>query len=164
MDSSPLSSPSDSVLIELTESPLALERAMEFVQDIQAGGIDIFLGTTRADIHPEHGRLEALDYAAYPEMALKQLRELVTKARAQWPICKVAVMHRTGRVPVGQPSVIIAVSSPHRSQAFSACRYLIDELKKSVPIWKKDIYSHGQQWQGEDDHTPPESERGESTS
>ena len=76
-------------------------------------------------------------------MALNQLQSLAAAARQRWPILKLALLHRIGRVPVGEPSVIIAVSTPHRADAFEACRFLIDELKKDVAIWKKEVWSDG---------------------
>jgi molybdopterin synthase catalytic subunit len=76
-------------------------------------------------------------------MALEQLQKLATTARSRWPICKLAVLHRIGDVPVAEPSVIIAVSTAHRADAFDACRFLIDELKKDVAIWKKEVWDDG---------------------
>jgi molybdopterin synthase catalytic subunit len=108
-----------------------------------AGGIDLFLGTTRSEQSAEGKPLAALDYQSYEEMALAQLQKLAAAARSQSPINKLAIVHRIGRVAVGQPSVVIAVSSPHRAEAFTACRWLIDELKKDVTIWKQEIWGDG---------------------
>ena len=136
----------DTDWILLTPDPLDPAAAIAFVTDPAAGGIDLFLGITRAATDPAQGELVALDYDAYPEMAHAQIRTLVAEARARWPICKCAVLHRTGRVALGQASVIIAVSCPHRGAAFDACRYLIDALKAIAPIWKNDIYAGGTRW------------------
>jgi molybdopterin synthase catalytic subunit len=87
--------------------------------------------------------LVALDYQAYHEMARRQLADLAAEARRLWPIRKLALIHRVGRVPVGEPSVVIAVSCPHRGEAFDACRWLIDTLKKDVAIWKKEVWADG---------------------
>jgi molybdopterin synthase catalytic subunit len=103
----------------------------------------VFLGTTRAETAPDGRQLLALDYDAYPEMAVAQLHRLVAAARGRWPVTKAAVLHRLGRVAVGEPSVIIAVSTPHRADAFEACRFLIDQLKVDVPIWKQEIWDVG---------------------
>jgi molybdopterin synthase catalytic subunit len=133
-------------------SPNALDAALAvaFVNDPEAGGIALFLGTTRAERHDTLGALVHLDYHAYPEMAEKEMRRLVEQAAARWPVTAVALHHRLGAVAVGEPSVAIAVSTPHRSDAFAACRFLIDELKKTVPIWKKEHYERSERWQGED--------------
>ncbi len=117
--------------------------ALAFVSDEQAGGIAIFLGTSRAETNAAGQALLALDYETYPQMALEQMRELAVQARKSWPIAKLSMVHRTGRVALAEPSVIIAVSSPHRAEAFDACRWLIDQLKKSVAIWKKEIWADG---------------------
>src|SRR4051794_25038648 len=124
--------------IAILSQPLDVAKAAGFVADENAGGIDLFLGTTRAESHATSGELIALDYEAYEEMALDQLRKLATDARSRWPIVKLAILHRVGRVAVAEPSVIIAVSTPHRADAFDACRFIIDQLKKDVAIWKKE--------------------------
>ena len=130
-------------LIQIRPTPLATSHAIEFVTDPRAGGIDVFLGTTRDETSPEGRALIALDYEAYEQMALEQMRKLAGRARDKWPIVKLALLHRIGRVAVGEPSVVIAVSTPHRAQAFEACRFLIDELKRDIAIWKKEVWSDG---------------------
>lgn len=127
--------------IAIVDSPLRAEEAIRFVTDAAAGGIDVFLGTTRAETHPDGRTLLRLDYEAYPEMAIRVLHDLAKRARERFPIIKLAILHRTGAVSVGEPSVIIAVSCPHRAESFDACRFLIDKLKVEVPIWKKEIWS-----------------------
>ena len=129
--------------VQLHSDPIDLGPVLQFVSDPDAGGIDIFLGTTRAETHADGRALLRLDYDAYAEMALQQMRELATEARTRWPIKRLALLHRTGPVEVGQPSVIIAVSTAHRAESFEACRWLIDTLKKQVTIWKKEIWSSG---------------------
>jgi molybdopterin synthase catalytic subunit len=127
--------------IELTNSPIAL--AMDQLLDATAGGIAIFLGCTRAETHADGRRLVALDYEAYQEMAVKQMHDLAAAARSKWPVIKLTMLHRVGRVGLGEPSVLIAVSTPHRGEAFEACRWLIDTLKKDVAIWKKEVWDDG---------------------
>src|SRR4051794_38530310 len=129
--------------IELHAEPIPIERVVSFVSSGLAGGIDVFLGTTRAETDPDGRRLMALDYEAYREMATSQLRDLAVRARQQWPITRLALLHRVGRLEVGQPSVIIAVATPHRAEAFAACRWLIDTLKAEAAIWKKEIWHDG---------------------
>jgi molybdopterin synthase catalytic subunit len=126
--------------LELTKQPLSAAAAIHFVTDPTAGAIDIFLGTTRAESAKE---LLALDYEAYDEMAIQQFRMLADMARKRWPIRKLVILHRLGRVVVGEPSVLVAVSTPHRAQAFEACRWIIDTVKKDVAIWKKEIWADG---------------------
>ncbi len=129
--------------IALQAESLDVGTAMEFVTSADAGGICVFLGTTRAEAAPDGRRLTALDYEAYAEMAKQQMRDLAGRAHQRWPIIRLALLHRVGRVPLGQPSVLIAISTPHRAEAFEACRWLIDTLKAEVTIWKKEIWDDG---------------------
>jgi molybdopterin synthase catalytic subunit len=128
---------------EILSTPLPAEKAVEFAHDPAAGGVAIFLGTTRAQGSAAGQSLVALDYEAYGEMAHRQLTDLAAQARGRWPIIKLALLHRTGRVALGEPSVVVAVSTPHRAQAFEACRWLIDTLKSEVAIWKKEVWNDG---------------------
>jgi molybdopterin synthase catalytic subunit len=128
--------------IHITTGPIPTSAA-DAVRDGVAGGVAIFLGCTRAERHADGRELVALDYEAYADMALKQMRGLAAAARQKWPIVKLVMRHRTGRVTLGEPSVLIAVSTPHRSEAFDACRWLIDALKKDVAIWKKEVWADG---------------------
>lgn len=130
-------------LVDLAAEPLDVARCVAFATDARAGGIAVFLGTTRAERRADGAQLTALDYDAYSEMAAVQLNDLATRARAQWPIIKIVLVHRTGRVALGEPSVLVAVSTPHRAEAFAACRWLIDTLKAEVAIWKKEVWSDG---------------------
>lgn len=129
--------------IELSTQPLDAGSAAKFVADARAGGIAIFLGTTREETDAIGRPLAALDYEAYPEMARAQLEDLARRARLTWPVLKIVLLHRVGRVLVGEPSVVIAVSTPHRAEAFDACRWLIDTLKAEAAIWKKEIWEDG---------------------
>ncbi len=135
------SSPIDWLLI--TSDPLRLTDAVDFVTTPAAGGINIFLGVTRAELNAQSHPLLSLDYEAYVEMAQEQLAGLARRAREKWPILKLAILHRISRVNVGEPSVLIAVSTPHRAESFEACRWIIDTLKKEVAIWKKEVWSDG---------------------
>src|SRR5205823_2000821 len=129
--------------IGLVEGAVRVETALGEVSDPRAGGIAVFLGTTRAECDPAGRELVALDYEAYMDMAAAQLRDLAARTRARWPVLRLVMLHSTGRVPVGQPSVLIAVSTPHRAEAFEACRWLIDTLKAEAAIWKREIWSDG---------------------
>jgi len=130
--------------VELLDVPLRIAEVVRFASDVKAGGIDVFLGTTRAETHSDGRQLIALDYEAYDEMAVKQMRDLTARARERWPIVKLAILHRTGRVALAEPSVVIAVACAHRGEAFEACRWLIDTLKAEVAIWKKEVWSDGE--------------------
>jgi molybdopterin synthase catalytic subunit len=141
----------DGIDIRLERGPLDVAAAVAAVTLPEAGGIDLFLGTTRREADPQRGDLIALDYHAYDEMAVRELRRLAEQARARWPVQRLAVWHRLGPVAVGEASVIVAASCPHRAEAFDACRFVIDELKKSVPIWKKEHYTRDSRWQGDAD-------------
>jgi molybdopterin synthase catalytic subunit len=133
----------DSDWVELTAEPIDAARAFQFVGDPVAGGVAIFAGLTRAETSTDGQTLAALDYEAYGEMAVAQMRELARRARQKWPIVRQAILHRTGRVALAEPSVVIAVACPHRGQAFDACRWIIDTLKAEVAIWKKEIWAGG---------------------
>lgn len=127
--------------IEILAEPFDVASAVNSVVHPAAGGIDVFLGTTRSETRDDGVALIALNYEAYGEMALAQMHALVAAARERWPIERVAMLHRVGRVAVGEASVLIAVACPHRGQAFEACRFLIDELKKQVTIWKREVWA-----------------------
>ena len=129
--------------IALSPDPLDAAAAISFVTAENAGGIVAFLGTTRSETSAKGQTLLALDYEAYPEMAVAQITDLARQARERWPVIKLALLHRTGRVALGEPSVLIAVSTPHRVEAFDACRWLIDTLKAEVAIWKKEVWGDG---------------------
>ncbi|MDB5299474.1 MAG: moaE [Phycisphaerales bacterium] len=129
--------------IALSPEPLDSASAAGFVSTPKAGGVAVFLGTTRAETSPGGLSLLALDYEAYAEMAGPQLADLARRARERWPVIKLVLLHRTGRVALGEPSVVIAVSTPHRAESFDACRWLIDMLKAEVAIWKKEVWDDG---------------------
>ena len=124
-------------------TPDAIDRVAYDVTDPAAGGVCVFLGTTRGETSPTGQALSALDYEAYAEMAERQLADLAQRARERWPICRLALLHRVGRVAVGEASVLIAVSTPHRAEAFEACRWLIDTLKAELAVWKKEVWADG---------------------
>ena len=133
-------------MFRLTEKSLRLEELIEFVTDPEAGAIATFIGTTRNN--NDGRKVIALDYDAYPEMAEKELARLGEEAKNKWPICRMAIVHRIGPVQITEPSVMIAVSAAHRDAAFAACRFAIEEIKRTVPIWKKEVYEGGEIWIG----------------
>jgi len=129
----------------------ALERA---VADPGAGGTTTFVGTTRNE---NAGRgVIRLEYEAYEPMALGEMRKLAEEAGRRWKITRIAIAHRVGTVDIGEASVAISVSAPHRAEAFAACRFAIDRLKQIVPIWKKEYFEGGEVWVGCQTSHPPE--------
>jgi molybdopterin synthase catalytic subunit len=131
----------------LSEAPLSMERAVDEVRDEQAGAIATFAGTTR--IHSRGRTVTHLDYEAYAGMAEQVMEEIAASLRGRYELCAVAIHHRIGRVGLGETSVVIAVSAPHRQDALAACKDAIDELKERVPLWKKEVYDGGEQWIGQ---------------
>jgi molybdopterin synthase catalytic subunit len=129
--------------IGLTSQPLDVSASLRFCADARAGAIDLFLGCTRVQQREDGVALVALDYEAFAELAEKQLRELVAVARSRFPIVRCVLRHRVGVVPLAEPSVLIAVATPHRAESFAACRWLIDTLKREVAIWKREVWSDG---------------------
>jgi MoaE-MoaD fusion protein len=130
----------------LSEAPLAIDDAVAEVRTEAAGAVATFVGTTRAR---SRGRdVLYLEYEAYEGMAEQVMAELAAVLKGRHELCEVAIHHRVGRVDIGETSVVIAVSAPHRHAALSACREAIDELKVTVPLWKKEVYEGGEEWIG----------------
>jgi molybdopterin synthase catalytic subunit len=130
----------------LSEDGLALDAVVAEVARHQAGAIATFIGTTRVQ---SRGRtVTHLEYEAYPEMAEQVMAEIADELCARYDVCAIAIHHRTGRVEIGEPSVVIAVSAPHRHDALAACKEAIDTLKERVPLWKKEVYEGGEEWIG----------------
>ena len=128
----------------LSEQPLSLDAAVREVQSEEAGAIATFTGTTR--LHSRGRTVTHLDYEAYPGMAEKVMTELADVLKEKYGLCDVAIHHRVGRVGIGETSVVIAVSAPHRFDALAACKEAIDTLKETVPLWKKEVYEGGAEW------------------
>ncbi len=130
--------------IALSETPLSIDEQYEFLKDDSVGGICLFIGTIR-NKNLDKG-VERLEMEAYPPMAIRQIEKLCEMAEQTWQIKKSVVVHRTGKLAIGDIAVIIGVASVHRPEAFAACKWLIDELKKEVPIWKNEFYEDGSSW------------------
>ena len=128
-------------MIRLTRDPIDYHRLTEQVRRGDCGGVVLFLGTVR-DLTGERVTV-ALDYEAYPGMAEKKMAEIERETRDRWPLGDIVLVHRLGHLEVGDVSVAVAVSCPHRAQAFEACRHAIDRLKELVPIWKKENWADG---------------------
>ncbi len=144
-------------MIRLTSEAIDFHAVTELVRHDSAGAVVSFLGTVREFTRGDQTKF--LEYEAYEPMAIASLQELESEVRARFPVIEVAIVHRTGQLGLGDVSVAIAVSTPHRGQAFDAAKWLIDTLKERVPIWKKEHYVDGrEEWQ----HPTTES-RGSST-
>jgi MoaE-MoaD fusion protein len=131
----------------LSDQALSLDRVVDEVRSEAAGAIATFTGTTRIE---SRGRtVTHLDYEAYEGMAETVMAEIADALRARYELCDIAIHHRVGRVGIGDTSVVIAVSAPHRQAALAACKDAIDELKQRVPLWKKEVYAGGEQWIGQ---------------
>jgi molybdopterin synthase catalytic subunit len=130
-------------MIRLTRDPIDYHALTEAVRSPHCGAVALFLGTVR-DLTGEQVTTH-LDYEAYPPMAEKELAKIEAEARRRWPVGEIALVHRLGRLDVGEISVAVAVSCPHRVEAFEACRWLIDTLKQVVPIWKRERWADGKE-------------------
>jgi molybdopterin synthase catalytic subunit len=131
-------------MIKLTEKPIDIGEVIDAVRDDRAGGIDVFVGTVRAQTQGR--KVVALEFEVYNRMAESELKRITAEAFQKWPVLKTAVSHAVGRKMIGDIAVAIAVSAAHREAAFDACRYIIDTLKERVPIWKKEIFEDGEVW------------------
>ncbi len=130
----------------VTEDPLSLEAVVDEVSDESAGAVATFLGTVRRE---SRGRTVLyLEYEAYAEMAEDVMAQLAADLEQRYDLWAVAIHHRVGRVEIGEASVVIAASAPHRQEALAACKDAIDTLKQTVPLWKKEVYDGGEEWLG----------------
>ncbi len=131
-------------VIRLTREPMDRAALIEAVTRSSDGGIVVFEGVVRDNARGK--QIRYLEYEAYVEMAEEQIRAIVDEAKRRWGVEHVAVAHRFGRLEIGEASVIIVVAAPHRAEAFEAFRYIIDTLKTTVPIWKKEVAISGEEW------------------
>jgi MoaE-MoaD fusion protein len=146
-----MSTPANGDLILLVHKPIDADALIRHVRTSADGAIVTFDGCVR---NQSHGRPTLyLDYEAYESMALAKMQEIAAEVHAKFAVDRVAIAHRLGRLEIGETSVFIAVSAPHRAAAFDACRYAIDTLKRSVPIWKKEYFEDGAVWA--DGELPP---------
>ncbi|MBK0379043.1 molybdenum cofactor biosynthesis protein MoaE [Mucilaginibacter segetis] len=130
--------------IEISSEPLKTQACIDWVMSPQCGGIDIFIGTVRNATNGKN--VVKLEFEAYEPMAIKEMEKIAEQAFKKWQVQKILVHHRTGILEIGDIPVIIAVASAHRDAAFDACRYIINTLKQTVPIWKKEIFEDGEVW------------------
>ena len=131
-------------MIQIVESNIEREEIVKSVSSSESGAIVTFDGTVRN--HARGKQVTHLHYEAFPEMATKELEKIRAEAMGRWPLNGMAIVHRIGRMEIDESSVFIAVSAAHRQDAFEACRFAIDTLKTTVPIWKKEHYQDGEVW------------------
>ena len=137
-------------MIEISRQPLEPDRITSRVRKDTNGAVVTFLGTTRDNFQGK--RVLTLEYEAFEEMALKKMEEIRKELQAKFDIEDIAISHRIGTVPIGQISLVVAVASPHRKEAFLACHEAVDRLKEIVPIWKKEVFEEGSRWVACEDH------------
>jgi molybdopterin synthase catalytic subunit len=131
-------------MFEITSAPLDSAPLVEAVRADEAGAVALFYGVVRNE---NLGRTVLyLEYDAYPEMAIKKMKEVADEVRAKYPVTGVGVLHRTGRLEIGETSLLVAVSSGHRKEAFEACHFAVDRIKQIVPVWKKEVFEGGEEW------------------
>ena len=130
---------------EITEKPLDLSRLVQLVADPTAGAVATFTGTTRNSFGGK--AVLHLEYEAYGPLAERTMRDIGTEIASTWPmVTGVAIAHRLGRLEVGEPSVMVAISAPHRREALDACAHGIERLKQTLPVWKKEVFEDGEVW------------------
>jgi molybdopterin synthase catalytic subunit len=127
--------------MHLTRAALSLDELLAEVQGPERGGTCVFMGTVRNG--PEESGVTEIEYSAYDAMAEAEIERMLAEARERWPDARVALRHRLGRVPVGEASIAIAAAAPHRAEAFAACRHIIEEVKRRLPMWKKEYHIDG---------------------
>jgi molybdopterin synthase catalytic subunit len=130
------------VLVRVTHAPLEASEALSFVTDPAAGGVVLFAGTVRD--HSDAGDVEGLTYEAWEERAVARLDAIAAEILERWPVRKVALLHRVGELAIGETSVLVCCSAPHRAEAFEAARHGIERIKEDVPIWKKEHLRTGE--------------------
>lgn len=131
-------------MIRITNNRLSLQEIMFELEDNSAGALSMFIGNVRN--RGRSGHVSEIYYEAYSEMAEQKMREIENEAQTKWGIKKLVAIHRIGNIKVGESSIIIGVSSEHRHEAFEACKYIINNVKARVPIWKKEISKESQKW------------------
>lgn len=130
--------------IVLSDSALNVVACIDSVSSPDSGGIDVFIGTVR---NATKGRAVLhLEFEAYAPMAIREMEKIAAQAREKWPVHAISIHHRIGNLGIGDIAVVIAVSAAHRDAAFQACRFAIDTLKETVPIWKKEVFEDGEVW------------------
>lgn len=131
-------------MVTLTAEPIDVAAALKFLQSDQAGAIDLFLGVVRDNT--QERPVDRLEYEAYDRMAISEMEKIAAQAHQRWPLLRYTIIHRKGTLQIGEIAVLIGVATAHRAEAFEACRYIIDTIKQTVPIWKKEVFTDGETW------------------
>jgi molybdopterin synthase catalytic subunit len=131
-------------MIEITNNPINVPSIIKAAESDDAGGLNAFIGTVRSKT--SNKKVVRLEYEAYEPMAKKEINKIVESAQAKWPIKNWAISHRVGTLAIGEVAVVVAISTAHRKESFEACQFIIDSLKQTVPIWKKEIFEDGEEW------------------
>jgi molybdopterin synthase catalytic subunit len=140
----------------ITDAPIDVATAIARVSSIEAGAVGVFIGTVRDSAAVPTNESKAvvrLDYEAHPDLAAMRLREIGRDAADKWGLLRIVAWHRTGACELGEPTVVVACSAPHRADALEACRHVIDTIKATVPIWKREVYADGTAWVGAEGDT-----------
>src|SRR5579872_845794 len=130
--------------IILTDKPIDILKGINWVMSPESGGINVFIGTVRSTT--KGNEVQRLEFESYESMAVSEMHKIANDCFSKWNLHKILIHHRTGVLEIGNVPVLIAVSAAHRKEAFEACRYIIDTLKETVPIWKKEIFMDGEEW------------------
>jgi molybdopterin synthase catalytic subunit len=139
------------ILTAITNEPLDVASAIEDVAAPEHGGTAIFVGTVRDSSSADKGSsvpVTSLEYDAHPRLAAERLEQIAREAADKWALGRVVAIHRVATCKVGEPTVVVACGAPHRAEALEACRWIIDTIKDTVPIWKREVYADGSSWVG----------------
>lgn len=131
-------------MIKITENAIDVQKVIDAVASLGAGGVNIFIGNVRGTAQAKTVRW--LEYEAYEGMAVAEIKKIIEAATHRWGLLGCAVCHRVGTLKPGETAVVVAVSAPHRKESFEACEFIIDQLKTKVPIWKKEVFENGEEW------------------
>lgn len=131
-------------MIAITVDPIDVAAALKSIELEQAGAIDLFLGVVRNSTQARS--VNRLEYEAYDRMAVSEMEKIANEAHQRWPILRYTIIHRKGTLQIGEIAILIGVATAHRGDAFVACRYIIDTIKQTVPIWKKEVFMDGEEW------------------
>jgi molybdopterin synthase catalytic subunit len=131
-------------MIEITDKQIEIQRIIDAAFSDKAGAVNTFIGTVRNQTKDK--KVSRLEYEAYEPMAISEIKKIIEQANDKWAITGYAVSHRIGTLYPGDVAVVVAISTPHRKASFEACQYIIDSLKETVPIWKREFFEDGDQW------------------
>lgn len=131
-------------MIEIVREKIEVEKILQAVEDNSTGGVVVFIGRVRD--HANGRQVVAMQYEGYEKMAKAELQKIAAAVESQWPVKKLAIVHRLGMLELGEASVVVAIACAHRSQAFKACQFAIDTLKQSIPVWKKEFSPDSASW------------------